>query len=678
MPESWTGVTCHMLKNPGRLHLWIVAVALATVAVVLGTAHLLHIAAVGGTLVAVAIYLARDPQPAGGADARLLPFLAIAVFLIASTAIWAKSGRTLVTRDVGESFAIYLLGNNARDFLTTIVADHAANPDPAAHPFFYIHQPNIPARLLSTIAQFLRIDLGDQIFCNLLLTGFGLALAYKALRDEISPWFALLVVAFLAVNSTIFYEASGDLARGIHYFLFFASLRSLSLNPGLANRGHNFMLAALVVAAALSDFAWFIFHSAFVIAWVIYRSGGIHWRRLAGFVVLPASAAYAFYFACVIAAVGWSFFLFDVAFTYLGRAGQFTGDLYKRFTGDLTGLQVMEVYREHNVVLWARAWQPWGLGDVFDAWRSSLVFSLDGLAIPVIVIAAVTLLHFFARARWAFLGALAAVAAGVLSWFKLVMPVVLLVPLFAFIWASTRRPAARRLPAALGAASAFGAAIAVSVLAACALFPEYAINFLLLGKRPPAPLLEAAVFAWFGLTVLLAAQALFARRAAALAIFGIPALIPLAVAVAQDVRAYRKAPPSAPPYTALLSQEAFRGASFLSTHFYGMPWYYTRGWTNMSESGNPPKSVGYNVNLLHMADWKNREKYSKPQYFLCDMSQYGGSHTNLDPAKCHTPGKCDCGDVADFLVAKGHRIVHSEPVFSILSLNHDKQESPSK
>lgn len=668
-----------MLRGSNQSQLWVAGAALAAGAMALGASRPLHIAALAVALISVTAYLTRTSEPPGKGDLRLLPLLAIAVYLVAAISIWAKSGRTLVTRDVGESYAIYLLANNARDFLTTVVADHAANPDPSAHPFFYIHHPNMPARLLSALAQTIGIDLGDQIFCNLLLTGIGLTFAYKALRDEISSVFALLAIAFLSVNSSVFYESSGDLARGIHYFIFFATLRSLSLNAGLADGRQNFVLAGLVAAAALSDFAYFIFHSAFVIAWVSYRSGRILWRRLGLFVVLPATAAYVFYFGSVVAAVGWSFFFFDLAFTYLGRAGQFTGDLYKRFTGDLTGPQVMEVYREHNVVLWARAWQPWGLGDALQAWRSSLAFSLSGLAVPAIVTTAVAVVHFFARARSALWGGLASVGAGVISWRELVMPAILLVPLFAFIWACTRQPAERRLPAALSAASAFTAAICVSVLAAVAFFPEYAINFLLLGKRPPAPLLEAAAFAWFGFAVFLAAQALFSRRMVRLGIAGTAIVLPLAIVVVQDVEAYRMAPPSAPPYAELLSQESFRGATFLSTSFYALPWYYTRGWANMSESGNPPKSIGYNVNLLHMADWKNQEKYGRPQYFLCDMSQYGGTYTNLqDPTKCRTPGKCDCRDVADFLEAKGHRIVWSEPAFSVLSLNHDHPDKPSQ
>jgi len=664
-----------MLRSSNRLPLWVAAAALAAGAVALGTGRPLHIAALAAALLTVTVYLARETEPRGKGGWRLLPLLAIAVYLVAVISIWAKSGRTLVTREVGESYGIYLLASNARDFLTTVVADFAPSPDPSAHPFFYTHHPNMPARLLSALAQALGIDMGDQIFCYLLMTGLGLAFAYKALRDEISPAFALFMIAFLSVSSTVFYESSGDLARGIHYFFFFASLRSLSLNAGLVDRRQNLILAALVAAAALSDFAYFIFYSAFVIAWVTYRSGRILWRRLGLFVVLPATAAYVFYFASVVTAIGWPFFLFDLAFTYLGRAGQFTGDLYKHFTGDFTGPQVMEIYREHNVVLFARAWQPWGLGDAFDAWRKILVLSLDGLAVPVIAVTAVTLLHFFARARSALWGALAAVVAGVVSWHKLVMPAILLVPLFAFIWACTRRPAERRLPAALAAASAFTVAICVSVLAAAALFPETTINFLLLGRRPPAPLLEAAAFAWFGFAVLLAAQALFSRRTLRFAITGTAVAIPLAIAVVQDVTAYRKAPPGAPPYAEMLSQESFRGASFLSTGFYAVPWYYTRGWTNMSESGNPPNSLGYNVNLLHMADWKNREKYGRPQYFLCDMSQYGSSHSNFaDPAKCRIPGKCDCRDVSALLAMKGHQIVHSEAVFAILKLDHTHPE----
>ena len=101
-------------------------------------------------------------------------------------------------------------------------------------------------------------------------------------------------------------------------------------------------------------------------------------------------------------------------------------------------------------------------------------------------------------------------------------------------------------------------------------------------------------------------------------------------------------PPMAPPYAVALADPQFRGASFFTSSYDGLAWYYTRGWTTMV-TANPPDPNTNVRRYRHFADWRNEAKYSRPQYFLCDRSRYfGWSLPTIPREYCPQTGTCDC------------------------------------
>ncbi len=615
--------------------------------------------------------------------------LIVVAALSAMSAVWAFNGHAMVTREVGESYSIYLNAHNIADFLTLFVTDHSPGGDPAAHPFFYIHHPNLVPRVLSKLQQLAGLGIEHQVFVNILLGGVTLTVAYVALASTISRAFGLLAIGFLATNYAIFYESMSDLARGVHYALFFLLLYVITLTPRLERRGLNGAIAALLVLLILSDFAAFTFSTAFAIGWIVYLNRRILWGRMFLVMVLPSAAALSFYLAMVIAAIGCDFFLFDLVYTYLGRTGQFLS-AHEKLLGAITPEATREAYRNHNVVLWARPVQEWGIGDIWQSWWTVLRFSVGVLAWLLAAAVPAVIILFFIFQRRGFIGLLIVAAVLIVSGFKLAMPLILLAPLFVFCWmVSAPRDSHRLLTSTARAglrqaavrpllnAGALTVVLVTAFLATAAVFPEYTINFLLLGKRPPVPLVEMSAFAWWGVLIMLLWSRIGAQEFKFMSppVGAVLAALPLVLVIAHNIEMYRRFPPSAPPYAKILAEPRFRGATFLTTGYYGLTWYYTRGWSNMSESGNPPRSLGYNVNLLHMADWRNRAKYGKPQYFLCDVSQYGGGPPSFaTPKPCIIPDRCDCRDVANRFAEKGHTIVHSEPLFSILAINHNAEQ----
>jgi len=156
-----------------------------------------------------------------------------------------------------------------------------------------------------------------------------------------------------------------------------------------------------------------------------------------------------------------------------------------------------------------------------------------------------------------------------------------------------------------------------------------------------------------------------------LAVVAVVVLVVLAgLYVEHGYRAYRRNPPTPPPYAAMLAAAPYRGASFLASTYYGVVWYYTRGWTNMSDTANPPRRpFRDNVNLRHFADWKNHDKYGHPDFYLCDNSRFRAYPVSLpDPGRCTVPNACDCRDVAAYMERLGYPTAFASEAYAISDL----------
>jgi hypothetical protein len=130
-------------------------------------------------------------------------------------------------------------------------------------------------------------------------------------------------------------------------------------------------------------------------------------------------------------------------------------------------------------------------------------------------------------------------------------------------------------------------------------------------------------------------------------------------------------PPKPIAYAALLTGAEYRGKGILTTSYEGIAWYSTRGWAYMSPS-NPPKLDPVSSRFRHLADWRNEEKYGRPDFFLCDNTPFSfvtpGKAIEATPVPM-TCRRCTCRDVASFLRQSGHEVVVDRDDFSIVKFS---------
>src|SRR5215468_4615466 len=139
-------------------------------------------------------------EPAAKRDAYTLTTWFILCALAGACAVlWAIGERTYFVKPMTESHNILLAAANVSDWLTFLVQDMAASSEPAGHPFWYIHHPNLPAKLISLGLGRLGFGLEGQVGIMLALNVGGLAVAAAAF-SRISRAAALAAVVVAATS----------------------------------------------------------------------------------------------------------------------------------------------------------------------------------------------------------------------------------------------------------------------------------------------------------------------------------------------------------------------------------------------------------------------------------------------------------------------------------------------
>ena len=139
--------------------------------------------------------------------------LTLWLLAIIFAALWAVGGRSYFVKPLTESHNIILAAAKIRDWLTHIVQELAASPDTVAHHFWYIHHPNLFAKLISFGLDRLGLGLEGQVGTMLALNVAGLAVAAAAFsRISRASALAALVIAVTSYGS--FHYSAGDLCRG--------------------------------------------------------------------------------------------------------------------------------------------------------------------------------------------------------------------------------------------------------------------------------------------------------------------------------------------------------------------------------------------------------------------------------------------------------------------------------
>ena len=404
-------------------------------------------------------------------------WLALIVLAIIVAALWMLGDRTYFVKSLTESHNIILTAANVHDLLTFVVQDVAASPDPAAHPFWYIHHPNLLAKTISLALSQFGLGLEGQVGVMLALNVAGLAVAVAAFSrfSRVSALSALLI-AVTSYGS--FHYSAGDLCRGPLNLMLWPFLYALLSNKTLLDRGKNVTLGSVSALSILSDWGFALFILTLAFCWGTLGRGRPPWRWYLLVVALPAVAAFAIYEAAVISAVGWDFFLFDAEVTYLGRLG--IGKFIDYHS-------VIDHFRENSVVVWpAQGQDTLSLLEVFGVLVIKPLLNTGPawiLLMPTMVCgASIT----FARIEW---GRAAWGSIAILVALNLVgiLPLPVLLPAIVALAIGLARVPIETVTQRL---CGFAAALVLAIMVPAVIFPGLTVGFTIQGGRPPFPLLE--------------------------------------------------------------------------------------------------------------------------------------------------------------------------------------------
>lgn len=411
----------------------------------------------------------------------------LGLLAITCAALWLLGGRTYFVKPLTESHNILLAAANIRDLLTVLVQDLATSPDPVAHPFWYIHHPNLPAKLISFGLGRFGLGLEGQVGTMLALNVAGLAIASAAF-SRISRASALAALVIAATSYGSFHYSAGDLCRGPLYLMLWPFLFALIGNEALQDRGKNVTIGSVSALSVLSDWGFALFVVTFAFCWSSLGRGRPPWRWYFFVVALPTACALILYEMAVIWAVGWDFFLFDAYTTYLGRLG--IGDY-------LDYRSVLERFHDNLVIVWpAQGQGSLSLTEVLGTLAIKPLLNTGPawiLLMPTLVCGAATI---FARIGW---GRLAWGTIAILIGLNLlgILPVPVLLPAVVAVAIGLARV---RVTTTTERLCGLAAALVLAITVPAVIFPGFTIGFSIGGGRPPFPLLEmsgAALLAEF-------------------------------------------------------------------------------------------------------------------------------------------------------------------------------------
>lgn len=393
---------------------------------------------------------------------------------------WSASG-TYFVKSITESHNIILVAENARDWVSFIVQDVAASPDASAHPYWYIHHPNLFAKLISMLLG-TSLGLEVQVGVMLALNIAALLLAVAAF-GRYSPGAALGAVVIAATSYGSFHFNAGDLCRGPLYLLLWPLLYAAVANPDLTDRRLNIVTALVCALGILSDWGFGLFVVTFYFCWANLGRARVPWRWFLLWVALPAALAFIGYELAVIQAVGWEFFLLDAKVTYLGRLG--VGDfvdyrsLISQFHDQHVVIWPAQGHGSDTVLLFVAALVLMPILNTGPAWLALLPIVVGALAVT------------FARLKL-----------GRPMWFALATALVLnivgLMPLpLLSIAALVLALHLGRVPVSTPTERLIGLVVCVvlGLLGPGVVFPAFTNNFMIGAGRPPMPLLEMAAAA---------------------------------------------------------------------------------------------------------------------------------------------------------------------------------------
>src|SRR5579864_9025121 len=345
---------------------------------------------VSGRLRAVVrIGLAREP-------ARLV-WLPVLLFGSICAALWAFGNGIPYGYDSLENYFTYLVAYNAATFsqVNPLMADIAASPDPASHPFYYSHNPNLFAHLLSQLL--IRVGIASLAAHDafaIAVSVFGLFLAVRVLSRIGGPVLCMTAVALFALDYVGILTWSTNLLRSMHFPLFWGNLYLLQWYLDRPSRLRLFAAAAGLAVVFLNDLtlAPFVLLSESFLIWQTNNSVAFR-LRFTGALLVGATVAATTWAAVLMATLGPAVVLQDTIFTFLGRNAS---ELLN------SPSSITNFYRTNNLVFWGHEVDTsnrWQL--IVSAYREMFRLGQGALALLVYPLLLFELLRaLLSRAPW--------------------------------------------------------------------------------------------------------------------------------------------------------------------------------------------------------------------------------------------------------------------------------------
>lgn len=402
----------------------------------------------------------------------------IILSLIVSLILWWNSERSYLMKGSGESFALYLTAININDWQSLIFQDSAASFERAAHPYWYIHHPNLPAKLISHIFQVFGVSLEYQVAIMLLLSHLGLYILAFALFP-IGIWPTVFSIFITTISWTSFHFNAGDLLRAPTYWILWLTIFCLIKGIKQPSYGVNIVLTGCSVLATLSDWGFSAFLISLIYCFSRLTNGINQPKWFSRYIFRPSLVTISLYEVAAMYVVGPRVFIFDFLGSFLIRVANISS---------LKNLIPTSEIENNNVIIWGNFSNNANAINLLDAFRSIYIefdILVPLLKYPILLALLYAILRIFTKFKVTYIWWVTLIYSAIFNYyFNFPFQIyfiswIILVLKMKKLYSHNEKDIWGLLTFSILMGLAFAAII----------FPGYTINFLYVGGRSPSPIL---------------------------------------------------------------------------------------------------------------------------------------------------------------------------------------------
>lgn len=305
--------------------------------------------------------------------------LALLFLLSVLLLLWGWGNGIPYSYDGIEIYFTYLIGWNAATFshVNPLMADIAASPAPAAHPYYYTHHPNLFAHLLTQLLVRSGVqDLRWHTVAALLIAFAGVSIGAVLIRQFAGELWAAIYVTISALHYVGVLTWAPVMLRSLHFGFFWISIALLHRYLVMPSPWRLASIAAVTYLVFLNDYtlAPFILVAQLVLVVLDTRS----WRRTTVFVAVTSAAtaaSIATWLGVLVVQFGWHVVLQDIRYTSIARnVAQFLD----------SPPTMVEFYHRHRIVFWNVLLDSTDVtGLIRSSWGNALALGHGGIGLLV-------------------------------------------------------------------------------------------------------------------------------------------------------------------------------------------------------------------------------------------------------------------------------------------------------